>query len=102
MIPEPSPEQQKEIKNILLKGRLALIWIALGYGGGLFLSNLAALLIGAQILKDVDPEMLKGFIVVSMLVNFLFMARYLHGRLKANNDRVMERIKEILKNNNNQ
>jgi hypothetical protein len=99
MIPEPSPEQQKEIKKILSKGRLALIWIGLKYGIGLFLSNLAALLIGAQILKDVDPEILQYFIVVSMFINFLFMARYLHGRLKANNDRVMEGIKEILKNN---
>jgi Na+-driven multidrug efflux pump len=99
MIPEPSPEQQKEIKKILSKGRLSLVLIGLKYGVGLFLSNLAALLIGAQILKDVEPETIQYFIVAAMFVNFLFMASYLHRLLKRNNDIVMERIKEILKNN---
>ena len=94
---EATPEQKKVISKILLKARLSIVWIGLKSGFGLFFANLFSLVIGAYILKDVDPEVQVGFNFISLLTNVIFMAVYLGSQMKKNTDKVTDQIKEVLK-----
>lgn len=96
---EVTPEQRKEISKILFNARLGLLAIGAKFTAGLFIANSIAILIGNYVLKDVDPEMRTGFQFVSITANIIFMTLYLDRQFKANNDRVVSRVKEILKNN---
>lgn len=99
---EPTLEQQKEIKKILFQSKVSLVGASIKFAIGLFSTNLIAILIGAYILKSEDPdtqkEMQAGFQFVAMVVNFIFMTRYFSGQTKKINDRVTDKIKDILKN----
>lgn len=90
-------EQQKQIRKILFKGKLALLGIGAKFSFGLFFANAIAIVIGSQILKDVDPEMISGYGSVAFIVNLIFMVTYLDRQLKANADIVTKKIQEVLK-----
>ena len=94
---EATPEQKKEISKILLKARLSIIWIATKFSFGLFFANLFSLVIGAYILKDVDPEVQAGFNFVSLLINVIFMLSFVSSQMKDHANKVTEQIKEVLK-----
>lgn len=94
---ELTPEQKKEVSKIISKARINLSFIAIKFAIGLFAANFISLFVGIQFLKDVDPEMQVGFEFVSMAANFIFMAAYLNGQIKANSDIVVSKIKEVLK-----
>lgn len=94
---EITSEQKKSISKILLKARLNLFFIGLKFSVGLFGANLICILLGNQILKDITPEFQIGFQIVSMTVNFIFMARYLDSKIKENSDIVSNQVKEVLK-----
>lgn len=98
-INDATPEQRKEISKVLSKSRLNLMFTGIKFAVGLFSANLICILIAATFLKDTDPDMIVGFQFVSIGINFVFMAKYLDGQIRANADIVSSKIKEILKNN---
>lgn len=99
---EVTAEQRKEIGKILFKGRVSLLGSAIKFAIGLFGLDLITILVGNAVLKDTDPEMQIGFQTVSIFVNFIFMAVFLHRQVKATTDIVTEKVKAVLKNNNTQ
>lgn len=92
-----TPEQIKEVSKILSKARWRLSWIAVKFASGLFLANITSLIVAFVLFKDSDPDYIKSFQFVAMFLNFIFMASYLSGQIKANSDIVSTGIKEILK-----
>lgn len=94
---EVTPEQKKEVAKILSKARWNLLFIGAKFGIGLFFSNLIAMIIGIEFLKDADPDLLPYFQFVAMVTNFIFMALYLDRQFKKNSDIVKNQVKEVLK-----
>ena len=95
--PEITPEQYKAVSKIILRARLNLLAIGAKFAVGLFGSNLICILIEARYLVDTDPEQQAYFQIISMVINFVFMAFYLHSKLKANSDEVVSKVQEVLK-----
>lgn len=92
-----TPDQKKQISKILFNSRLSLVGLSAKFSVGLFLSNLLVFLINFYCLKDTDPEMQQGFVYLSVFLNFIFMIWYLHDRANKLNQKVQEKVKEVLK-----
>jgi len=92
-----TPEQQKEIKKSISKAKWGFFYSYLKFVGGLLAINILTMIFGILYLKDTDPQMMKDFAVVSTVINFLFMIRYLDGQLKQNHAKLLDSIKDILK-----
>lgn len=95
--PEITPEQYKAVSKIIFRARLNLLAIGAKFAVGLFGSNLICILIEARYLVDTDPEQQAYFQIVSMAINFVFMAHYLYSKLKQNSEEVILKVKEVLK-----
>lgn len=96
-IKDATPEQQKEISKILFRTQVSLLGITAKFGVGLFLANMVSILFGKYFLQDTDPEMQVGFQMVSLIINAIFMIRYLNRQTVKTNDILVEKIKEVLK-----
>lgn len=96
---EATSEQCKEISKILFRARLRIFWITLKFILGLFLANMAAIVVTFFLLFNISSEGQNAFKFISMAINSIFMGRYFHLRVKASRDILILKIKEILKNN---
>lgn len=92
-----TPEQRKQVSKLLSKARSGLLWITVKYFAGLFGANFIAIAIAGTLLKDIDPDALSWFKVISMFTNLIFLTLYLDRRIKTNSAMVVTGIKEILK-----
>lgn len=96
-IKNATPEQQLAVKKVLRSAQLGLLGISAKFALGIFGANLLTIFFGAQFFQDSDPQILLGFQIVAMILNFLFMSSYLNGQIKQNGDMVKSKINEIFK-----
>ena len=90
-----TPEQKKELQEVVTKARNRLLWASIKAWLGLFAANFVCLLVGAALFVDSDPGIVVGYQGVCIVVNAIFMSTYFSSAMKINSDTVQKKIKEI-------
>lgn len=94
---EITPEQKKKISSIVFRFRANLLWLWAKFSVGLFGANAVCIFFGGYLLRDVDPEQLLMFEMVSFAINFIFMMCIFNRQLKAANDIFKNKLLEVIK-----